>query len=78
LHRTQANARFSGDESPPCFPADDVIYLVRCKRIVAVEQAKLATPRRGSCKFHKIKVEAFRVVNDERENFKVLAREGWR
>lgn len=29
-------------------------------------------------KFHKIKVEAFRVVNDKRENFKVLVREGWR
>lgn len=33
---------------------------------------------RGSGKFHKIKVEAFRVVNDKRENFKVLVREGWR
>lgn len=29
-------------------------------------------------KFHKIKVEAFRVVNDKRENFKVRARAGWR
>jgi len=33
---------------------------------------------RGSGKFHKIKVEAFRVVNDKREDFKVLVREGWR
>ena len=32
----------------------------------------------GSGKFHKIKVEAFRVVNDKREDFKVLVREGWR
>jgi hypothetical protein len=32
----------------------------------------------GSGKFHKIKIEAFNVVNDKRENFKVLAREGWR
>ena len=36
------------------------------------------TPARGSGKFHKIKVEAFRVVNDKREDFKVLVREGWR
>ena len=33
---------------------------------------------RGSGKFRKIKVEAFRVVNDKRENYKVLVREGWR
>ena len=33
---------------------------------------------RGTGKFRKIKVEAFRVVNDKRENFKVLVREGWR
>jgi len=33
---------------------------------------------KGSGKFKKIKVEAFRVVNDKRENFKVLVREGWR
>jgi VWFA-related protein len=32
----------------------------------------------GSGKFRKIKVEAFRVVNDKRENFDVLVREGWR
>jgi VWFA-related protein len=36
------------------------------------------TTVRGSGKFHKIKVEAFRVVNDKREDFKVLVREGWR
>lgn len=29
-------------------------------------------------KLHKIKVEAFRVVNDKRQNFKVRVREGWR
>ena len=33
---------------------------------------------RGSGKFHKIKVEAFSLVDDKRENFKVLVREGWR
>jgi VWFA-related protein len=33
---------------------------------------------KGSGKFRKIKVEAFQVVNDKRENFKVLVREGWR
>ena len=33
---------------------------------------------RGTGKFRKVKVEAFRVVNDKRENFKVLVREGWR
>ncbi len=33
---------------------------------------------KGTGKFRKIKVEAFRVVNDKRENFKVLVREGWR
>ena len=33
---------------------------------------------RGSGKFHKIKVEAFQIVNDKREDFKVLVREGWR
>jgi VWFA-related protein len=36
------------------------------------------TRLKGSGKFKKIKVEAFRVVNDKRENFKVLVREGWR
>jgi hypothetical protein len=36
------------------------------------------TTVRGSGKFHKIKVEAFRIVNDKREDFKVLVREGWR
>ena len=36
------------------------------------------TTARGSGKFHKIKVEAFRIVDDKRENFKVLVREGWR
>ncbi len=36
------------------------------------------TTVRGSGKFHKIKVEAFRVVNDKREDFDVLVREGWR
>jgi hypothetical protein len=35
-------------------------------------------PVRNSGKFQKIKVEAFRIVNDKRENFKVLVREGWR
>lgn len=35
-------------------------------------------PARTSGKFQKIKVEAFRIVNDKRENFKVLVREGWR
>jgi VWFA-related protein len=35
-------------------------------------------PARSSVKFQKIKVEAFRLVNDKRENFKVLVREGWR
>lgn len=29
-------------------------------------------------KFRKLKVEAFRIVNDKRENFKILVREGWR
>ncbi|HEX6894583.1 MAG TPA: VWA domain-containing protein [Bryobacteraceae bacterium] len=36
------------------------------------------TPVRGAGKLHKIKVEAFRIVNDKREDFKVLVREGWR
>jgi Zn-dependent protease with chaperone function len=36
------------------------------------------TKIKGAGKFKKIKVEAFRVVNDKRENFKVLVREGWR
>lgn len=36
------------------------------------------TPVRGSGKLHKIKVEAFRIVDDKRENFEVLVREGWR
>lgn len=35
-----------------------------------------ATPRSG--KLRKIRVEAFRIVNDQREDFKVLVREGWR
>lgn len=29
-------------------------------------------------KFHKIKVEAFQIINDKRQNFKVSARKGWR
>lgn len=33
-------------------------------------------PRDG--KFHKIKVEAFRIVDDKREDFDVLVRDGWR
>lgn len=33
---------------------------------------------KGTGKFKKIKVEAFTVVNDKRQNFKVLVREGWR
>ncbi len=32
----------------------------------------------GSGKFHPISVDAFRVVDDRRENFKVLVRRGWR
>ncbi len=32
----------------------------------------------GSGKFHKLKVEAFHVANDHREDFKVLVRDGWR
>jgi len=36
------------------------------------------TKARGSGKFHKLKVEAFRVIDDKREDFKVLVREGWR
>jgi VWFA-related protein len=32
----------------------------------------------SSGKFQKVKVEAFRIVNDKRENFKVHVREGWR
>jgi VWFA-related protein len=35
-------------------------------------------PVRSSGKLQKIKVEAFRIVNDKRDNFKVLVREGWR
>jgi len=35
-------------------------------------------PPNGSGKFHTVKVEAFRMVNDKREDFKVLVREGWR
>lgn len=33
---------------------------------------------RADGKLHKIKVEAFRIVNDKRQNFKVRVREGWR
>ena len=36
------------------------------------------SPIRPAGKFHKIKVEAFRIVNDKREDFKVLVRSGWR
>ena len=39
-----------------------------------VYDAPVGDPR----KFRKLKVEAFRMVNDKRENFKVLVREGWR
>jgi hypothetical protein len=35
-------------------------------------------PAGSSGRFQKIKVEAFRVVNDKREDFTVLVREGWR
>jgi len=36
------------------------------------------TSVRGSGKFRKLKLEAFRVIDDKREDFKVLVREGWR
>lgn len=36
------------------------------------------SPIRPAGKFHKIKVEAFRIVNDKREDYKVLVRSGWR
>ena len=36
------------------------------------------TKIKGAGKFKKIKLEAFTVVNDKRQNFKVLVREGWR
>lgn len=29
-------------------------------------------------KFHNIRVEAFRILDDQRQDFKVRAREGWR
>ncbi|HVV44691.1 MAG TPA: VWA domain-containing protein [Bryobacteraceae bacterium] len=35
-------------------------------------------PVRSAGKLQKIKVEAFRIVDDKRENFQVLVREGWR
>lgn len=35
------------------------------------------TPEAPAGKFDKIKVEAFRIVNDKREDFKVRVREGW-
>jgi VWFA-related protein len=35
-------------------------------------------PIRPAGKFHKIKVEAFRIVDDKREDYKVLVRSGWR
>lgn len=41
-------------------------------RLVYVPNA----PRDG--KFHKIKVEAFQIVDDKRQDFKVVARAGWR
>lgn len=33
---------------------------------------------KGTGKFKKIKLEAFTIANDKRQNFKVLVREGWR
>ena len=36
------------------------------------------SPIRPAGKFHKIKVEAFRIVNDKREDYQVLVRSGWR
>lgn len=36
------------------------------------------TAARGSGKVRKIKMEAFRVIDDKREDFNVLVREGWR
>jgi VWFA-related protein len=36
------------------------------------------SPPRVDGKFHKIKVEAFRFLDDKREDFKVLVRSGWR
>jgi hypothetical protein len=33
-------------------------------------------PKSGS--LHKIKVEALQIVNDKREDFRVLVRDGWR
>lgn len=36
------------------------------------------TKARGSCRFQNLRVEAFDIVNGQREDFKVLVREGWR
>ena len=64
------------------FPNEEGAYQDIMKGIVQSLQNQyrlvynLQIPQDG--KFHKLKVEAFQVVNDHRKDFKVRVRDGWR
>ena len=84
LHQAQAFLRMLADKSGgfAWFPSFSTAFPNVMNGIMqsVATQYRLVydTPVRGSGKLHKIKVEAFRIVNDKREDFKVLVREGWR
>ena len=84
LHQAQAFLRSLADKSGgfawfPNFSTGFPSVMNGIMQSVATQYRLVYdTPVRGSGKLHKIKVEAFRIVNDKREDFKVLVREGWR
>jgi VWFA-related protein len=84
LHQAQAFLRMLADKSGgfawfPNFSTGFPSVMQGIMQSIATQYRLVYdTPVRGSEKLHKIKVEAFRIVNDKREDFKVLVREGWR
>lgn len=84
LMQAEAFMRMLADESggEAWFPKFEAAFANVMKGVMqSIEhQYRLVYTSQASAdgKFHKIKVEAFRVVNDKRENFKVRARTGWR
>ncbi|HXG34992.1 MAG TPA: VWA domain-containing protein [Bryobacteraceae bacterium] len=84
LYQAEAFLRMLADKSggQAWFPRFETAYRDAMRGIMQSLAAQYrlvyesTVPRDG--RFHKIKVEAFQVVNDRREDFRVRAREGWR
>lgn len=84
LYQAEAFLRMLADKSggQAWFPRFETAYRDAMRGIMQslASQYRLvyesSVPRDG--KFHQIKVEAFQVVNDRREDFKVRVRDGWR